>query len=84
MGGGCQARSKIVIDKRRSPEAAVPQGFVGSNPTPRTLNVEMDESAKTGLLLNIEIPFMRVIARNVIVLLINTSSIQVHLQYGFL
>jgi len=48
------------------------------------LNVEMDESAKTGLLLNIEIPFMRVIARNVIVLLINTSSIQVHLQYGFL
>ena len=24
--------------QRRSPEAAIPQGFVGSNPTPRTIS----------------------------------------------
>jgi hypothetical protein len=30
---------------------------VGSNPTPRTLNLEMDESVKKGLLLNIETSF---------------------------
>jgi hypothetical protein len=43
--------------------------------------MQTGESAKTGLLLNIQHPFVRVIDRNIIVFLIDTGSIQVHLQY---